>query len=66
MFKRVLQALFSPFVANQSKQSHSSKSVPQQATSQHAISQQRTSEQESVKAEQVTPRTSIFVPPSPA
>ena len=64
MFKRVLQALFSPFVANQSKQSHSSKSVSQQATSQQAISQQRTSEQENVKAEQTTPRNSIFVPPS--
>ncbi|NAZ91063.1 HDOD domain-containing protein [Vibrio toranzoniae] len=61
MFKRVLQALFSPFVTNQSKQSHSSESVSQQATS-----QQTTSEQENVKAEQVTPRTSIFVPPSSA
>ncbi|MCQ1060144.1 HDOD domain-containing protein [Photobacterium sp. ZSDE20] len=61
MFKRVLQALFSPFVTNQSKQSHSSKSVSQQATS-----QQMTSEQENVKAEQAMPRSSIFVPPSSA
>ncbi|OEE87331.1 HDOD domain-containing protein [Vibrio crassostreae] len=61
MFKRVLQALFSPFVANQSKQSYCSKSVSQQATS-----QKTTSEQENDKAEQTTPRTSIFVPPSSA
>ncbi|WP_186170965.1 HDOD domain-containing protein [Vibrio chagasii] len=64
MFKRVLQALFSPFVANQSNQSNQSycsKSVSQQATS-----QKTTSEQENDKAEQTTPRTSIFVPPSSA
>ncbi|CAH6940122.1 HDOD domain-containing protein [Vibrio chagasii] len=61
MFKRVLQALFSPFVANQSNQSYCSKSASQQATS-----QKTTSEQENDKAEQTTPRTSIFVPPSSA
>ncbi|CAH6879917.1 hypothetical protein VCHA37P203_10095 [Vibrio chagasii] len=37
MFKRVLQALFSPFVANQS---YCSKSVSQQATSQKTTSEQ--------------------------